>query len=90
MSEIIDSSKPCKRKIVERKASAAMAAVGRKRKGIKCAILVKRSTTTIIQVRSLDFSRSTIKSIDNSDHGAKNPTIKTDYNNKKTLYNLNK
>ena len=46
-----------------------MAALGRQRKRIKGAILIKRSTKTIIKEGSLDFGRSTIKSIDNSDHG---------------------
>jgi len=46
-----------------------MAALGRQRKRIKGAILIKRSTKTIIKEGSLDFGRSTIKSVDNSDHG---------------------
>ena len=70
--EIIDSGKLWERKIEERKieerkASESIEAIWRQQNGIKWVTLVKRSTMTIMQVKSLDFGISIIKSIDMSD-----------------------
>jgi len=65
----MESGKPSNLKIWLIKESAAIEAVGKQRKRIKCAILVNLSTTVMTVIISLDFGNSTIKSMEMSDHG---------------------
>lgn len=62
-SEIMDPGKPCKRTTFLMKASATIAAVNGRRKAIKWAYFVKRSTTTRIEFTPFDNGSHSIKSM---------------------------
>src|ERR1700712_137933 len=71
MSDIISVGNPWSFHISRRKVSATSLAVAFSLSAIKCAILVNRSTTTIIWVCPCDSGRWVMKSVEIDVHAAK-------------------
>jgi hypothetical protein len=68
-SEMMSSGSPWYLYTFSKKSHAVALPVIVLLQGTKCAIFVKRSTTTKIQSKDLDFGRSTMKSMDMDVHG---------------------